>query len=170
LPAAISTALTVPVPAEVVAVVGWTDVFVNDPGAVPYRTLNDTLVFEPTKVSHLVGVNLPLSLGPNTVATAGLTIAQVKVLSTGPPLAPSAPEVPDVPDEPEDPAAPEVPDEPDVPEEPEEPAAPVFVFIVPSDSLTRTSFDVPPEGRLVAEKLVLVNVRFGVYIVSVAVS
>jgi hypothetical protein len=36
--------------------------------------------------------------------------------------------------------------------------------------LTRTSFDVPPEGRLVAEKLVLVSARFGVYRVSVAVS
>jgi hypothetical protein len=145
-------------------------VFVKEPGAVPYRTWNVTLVLEPTKVSHRVGVNAPFSLGPNTVPAAGLTITQVKVLSTGPPSAPSAPEVPDVPDEPEDPAAPEVPDEPDVPEEPEEPAAPVFVFIVPSDSLTRTSFDVPPEGRLVAEKLVLVSARFGVYRVSVAVS
>lgn len=107
---------------------------VKEPGAVPYRTLNVTLVLEPTKVSHRVGVNSPFSLGPNTVAAAGLTITQVKALSTG------------------------------------EPDAPVFVFIVPSDSLTKTSFDVPPEGRLVAEKLVLVSARFGVYSVSVAVS
>lgn len=141
--------------------------FVKEPGAVPYRTWNVTLVLEPTKVSHRVGVNAPFSLGPNTVAAAGLTITQVKVLSTGPPSAPSLPSVPDVPDDPEEPAAPEVPD---VPEEPDEPDPPAFVFIVPSDSLTKTSFDVPPEGRLVAEKLVLVSARFGVYNVSVAVS
>lgn len=104
-------------------------------------------------------------------------MTQVKVLSA----APDVPEDPDVPDEPELP----VPDVPDVPEEPEEPAAPdvpedpevpdepfaaVFVRICPSLSFTRTSVDVPPDERDVAENDVLVIVMFGTYIVSVVVS